>query len=313
MNADAEVDCSVIIPAWNAESFIRGAIESAISQSGVNIEVIVIDDASSDSTCAIVEAIEDPRIRLVRRPNNGGAAAARNTGFRSAVGRWISVLDADDHMLPDRLRTLIALGDRETADIVADNLWVQDGANRHLHIEEPLDGAVELMKLEELYREARLFSGGREYGYLKPIFSSRFLKDHGLSYSESLPIGEDFQLLADALARQANFLRVRAAGYVYSRRVGSLSHRLVNGQLEAIARADQAFLDQNRSTLPTNAVAAIQARCDSVLTGEAFIRMLTALKSKALGTFISLAIQRPAALLLFRMPLNAAFTRLISR
>ena len=304
------IDCSVIIPAWNAEDFIGVAIESALAQQGIELEVLVIDDASTDRTAEVVAAMSDPRVTVIRRAENGGAAAARNVGFARAQGSWIAVLDADDHLLPGRLAALVALARTRDADIVADNLWVIDDGRQHLHIPEALDGSTEAVSLTVLYREAVMFAGGREYGYLKPLFSRAFLHAHHLSYDEGLPIGEDFQLLADALACGARFLRARSAGYIYSRLPGSLSHRLVDGQLEAIADADHAFLARRQDQLTLAEAQAVQARRRSAVTAAAFIRMITAIKTRSFGKLISLAARRPSALLLFRMPIGARWARL---
>ena len=94
---------SVVIPSYNSSSYIMAAIESALNQTYDNLEVIVADDASTDETCAMVRKMEDPRIRLIERTENGGAAAARNSAIRAASGRYIAFLDSDDYWLPDKL------------------------------------------------------------------------------------------------------------------------------------------------------------------------------------------------------------------
>ena len=78
------------------------AIESALNQTYDNLEVIVADDASTDDTCAVVHKIEDPRVKLIERTENGGAAA-RNSAIRAANGRYIAFLDSDDYWLPNKL------------------------------------------------------------------------------------------------------------------------------------------------------------------------------------------------------------------
>lgn len=103
---------SVVIPAYNAERFVADAIASAISQSHDTIEVIVVDDGSTDNTAGIVEKIAagDARVRLVRTGARGGAAKARNHGVRLAKGELVAPLDSDDLWAPDKLeRQLEAL------------------------------------------------------------------------------------------------------------------------------------------------------------------------------------------------------------
>lgn len=88
---------SVVMPAYNAGRFIARAIDSVITQSYGNLEIIVVDDGSTDTTSAIVEQYcrEDSRIRLVRQQNQG-VASARNRGIECARGRYIAPIDSDD-------------------------------------------------------------------------------------------------------------------------------------------------------------------------------------------------------------------------
>ncbi len=99
---------SVVIPAWNRAGSIGRAISGVLAQSHPNLEVIVVDDASADATAATVEAIADPRVRLVRHERNRGAAAARNTGVREARGRLVAFQDSDDDWLVEKLARQVA-------------------------------------------------------------------------------------------------------------------------------------------------------------------------------------------------------------
>ncbi len=98
---------SIVIPAYNVEVFIEAAVRSALRQSSVDAEVIVVDDGSTDATRSRVEAIRDPRVRLIVQ-SNWGLAGARNTGIRHASGRYIGFLDGDDVWLPSLSARLIA-------------------------------------------------------------------------------------------------------------------------------------------------------------------------------------------------------------
>ena len=100
---------SVIIPAFDAAANIRQALNSVFAQTYQEIEVIVVDDGSSDSTSTIVEefATGDPRFQLVRQ-GNAGVGAARNTAIRQAHGKYIAPLDADDFWFPEKLEKQVA-------------------------------------------------------------------------------------------------------------------------------------------------------------------------------------------------------------
>lgn len=92
---------SVIIPAYNAEAFLRATIESVLSQTSPAHEIIVVDDGSTDATTAVALSFQG-RVTLVCQQNQG-PSAARNAGIRVATGDWIAFLDADDIMLPNKL------------------------------------------------------------------------------------------------------------------------------------------------------------------------------------------------------------------
>jgi len=93
---------SVIIPMRNAEPYIGGALDSVLSQKDIELEVVIIDDGSTDRSVQIVEQINDPRVRIVRGPRKG-IAAAFNAGLAAARGDLIARCDADDVYPPDRL------------------------------------------------------------------------------------------------------------------------------------------------------------------------------------------------------------------
>ena len=89
---------SVVIPAYNCETFVEASVRSAMAQSVRDIEILVVDDGSTDGTAAVVEALcrEDERVNLIRPGENRGVAEARNLGVRSARADWVAFLDSDD-------------------------------------------------------------------------------------------------------------------------------------------------------------------------------------------------------------------------
>ncbi len=93
---------SVVIPCYNRQKYIGAAIESALAQTWETLEVIVVDDGSTDDSLSIVKSFGD-RIKLIVQPN-GGVAQARNTGIDAASGDWIALLDSDDIWLPNKLQ-----------------------------------------------------------------------------------------------------------------------------------------------------------------------------------------------------------------
>jgi glycosyltransferase involved in cell wall biosynthesis len=93
---------SVVIPAYNAERYLAQALESVVRQTHTEIEIVVVDDGSTDRSADVARSYPDSRVRVVEQPN-GGPAAARNHGVRLARGELLAFLDADDLWEPRKL------------------------------------------------------------------------------------------------------------------------------------------------------------------------------------------------------------------
>ncbi|MEW5685525.1 MAG: glycosyltransferase family 2 protein [Pseudomonadota bacterium] len=94
---------SVVIPAFNRERTLPRAVRSVLQQGYANLELIVVDDCSTDRTAEVMAQFDDPRLRYVRLERNQGAAGARNEGIRQARGEYVAFQDSDDEWLADKL------------------------------------------------------------------------------------------------------------------------------------------------------------------------------------------------------------------
>lgn len=234
------VRVSVIMPARNAAPFIDEALRSVREQSMADLEILVIDDGSSDSTPVIVEghAREDDRVRLLRGAGRG-PAAARNIGLSAAKGAWAAMVDADDLILPDRLQRLLEGAETTGAQIAADNLMAfhDDGRVDHVWLAGPPWAQTRRLDLATFLACGEATGRDEGLGYLKPIFQLDWLRGKDLLYDQSLTIGEDFDFVSRALAAGAVYVFQPFAGYRYRRRSGSVSHRVSAAQLEAMIAA----------------------------------------------------------------------------
>lgn len=116
---------TVILPAYNQEKYIASALASVFDQSYKNLEILVVDDASTDSTAKIVE--KDKRVRLIQLGQNEGPAAARNRGVEMARGEYVCMLDSDDTMDRDRISKLLAIFERNPQlDVVFHAIFIMD-------------------------------------------------------------------------------------------------------------------------------------------------------------------------------------------
>ncbi|MEI8601060.1 glycosyltransferase [Shewanella sp. PP-Sp27a-2] len=94
---------SVIMPVYNVEAFVSKAIQSVLAQSYTDFELIIVNDCATDNSLAKCQNFSDSRIRIVTHTANKGLAAARNTGIRHAIGRYVAFIDSDDLWHPDKL------------------------------------------------------------------------------------------------------------------------------------------------------------------------------------------------------------------
>ena len=117
---------SIIVPAYNRETSLKRAIETALDQTIRDVEVIVVDDGSKDKTAMVAElcAAVDSRVRLIRHETNRGAQAARNTGAQAARSRWLAFCDSDDAMLPKSVELRLNVAETEKVEVVHSECYV---------------------------------------------------------------------------------------------------------------------------------------------------------------------------------------------
>lgn len=111
METDATPLVSIVIPAFNADRFVGRAIKSGLAQTYANLEIIIVDDGSSDGTARVVRSFTDQRIRYLFQPNQG-QGAARNRAIRMSAGKYVTFLDADDFYLPRKVERQVAFLER---------------------------------------------------------------------------------------------------------------------------------------------------------------------------------------------------------
>ena len=127
---------SVVMPAYNASRFIKESINSVVSQTYENWELIVIDDGSLDSTGAIVREVasKEPRIKY-HYQKNGRQARARNAGISRALGQFIAFLDSDDMWLPNKLSVMIGEFSKGSQDLLFSDSYISEQNIENLKIE----------------------------------------------------------------------------------------------------------------------------------------------------------------------------------
>lgn len=263
---------SVIVPVYRNGHTIVRAVDSVLAQAGVDVEVVLVDDASPDDSVAVIEAHygAEPRVRLFRQERNRGQSAARNRAVDEARGEWIAVLDGDDRFRPGRLARLLRAAGESGADIVADAYYMCDAKSLAPYA---LRGAP-LRTGPLLAADIVRFN----IGACKPLFRAAFLRGSGIRYLEAERHIEDMLFLMELLLAGGRFHFEREPGYdkvsepdsVTANREGMLPHAeaLYRGFLDwpairadaGLLQAVRDYLSWVRDALATNRLRGVLAR-----------------------------------------------------
>lgn len=209
---------SVVIPYFNARDHIAETINSVIDQTFKDLEIIIVDDGSTDNTFDIIQSFGS-RIKSFRWENRG-ASAARNKGTELSSGEYIQYLDSDDLLLPSAIEKRIEVFNKTNADVVYSS-WqelIEDKSGAYQK------GKVKDHSLEDIHSniEIALFTKfwAPPAAYL---FRSRLVKKIG-GFREGLKFGEDARFVFDLAAYGAKFAKIQQVGAYYRmRQSGNLS------------------------------------------------------------------------------------------
>ncbi|MGB3472812.1 MAG: glycosyltransferase family 2 protein [Erythrobacter sp.] len=307
-------EVSFAMACFNAMPYLDEAIESALAQSGVTLEVLIVDDGSSDGSDirAMEWAAYDPRVRFFRTANNGGPGAARNVALEQMQGEWFAVLDSDDRILPHRSRVLIDEAEHSGADAIADDLLVfgldLPPTRFLLHDDERKPF---WMSLENYFADSAVYGGRPNPGFLKPMFRKTKLTRLGLAYNPLLRIAEDDELMVRVLLGGSRYRIVPAAMYEYRKHSASISHRLSGEHAQLMVNSEHRLKSQVIAT--GHASPAYWKRWRALLSAAAFSRSIDYLKSGELFNALRVLLGRPRAILLYAMPIKARLRRLRDR
>ena len=164
---------SIIMPTYNREKIIKNAIESVLSQTEKDLELIVVDDGSTDNTSKVIESFKDSRIKYFKRTNHG-IGASRNFGLDKATGDYISFLDSDDSLKKDFVEKMIKEAKKRKLDIAVCNYEgiYQDGKTKIVSVEPFSDTTLE--NNPDLLNILYLAPWGKIYS--KKIFSNNHIR-----------------------------------------------------------------------------------------------------------------------------------------
>jgi glycosyltransferase involved in cell wall biosynthesis len=212
---------SIIVPVRNGERFIRRTLESALTQTYHPIEIIVVDDGSTDRTAPFVDALAsyDKRCNLFRRPHSG-VSASRNFGVSQARGTLIAPLDADDLWHPQKIARQVAVMQSSPAAVGLVYCWTIEIDEDDIIIPRAIDtGVAEGRVLTDVIARAGIITSGAN-----PLIRRSYFDAVG-GYDSSIGFGEDWKLQL-CLAEICEFAVVPAYLVGYRRTTGSASKNI---------------------------------------------------------------------------------------
>jgi glycosyltransferase involved in cell wall biosynthesis len=179
------VKASVIIPVYNGAEFVGSAIRSVLEQTERDLDLIVVDDGSTDDTREVVRRFDDPRLRLIEQ-SNAGPSAARNRGIAEARGEWVGFLDADDSWMPEKLaKHLECAAKHPEAGLIYSSVVVVGDDDSFIEL---LHARITGDALESLLFGNKISGGGSSVTIRRDVFSRVG------SFDPSIRFGEDWEL-----------------------------------------------------------------------------------------------------------------------
>lgn len=179
---------SVIVPVYNAASFIRECIDSVLCQQYKNFELILIDDGSSDRSMDICQEYGDSRIVIIAHESNKGVSEARNTGIEVARGKWLAFVDADDTVSPDWLSGFLNYDGN--ADLITHSVLLKKRNGENDTVCHDAIGKSIEQNIFELYKNHLL-------GFVWSMFiRSGIIRQHNLKFDHRLKAGEDLEFIS---------------------------------------------------------------------------------------------------------------------
>ncbi len=228
---------SIIIPVYNTAEYLPRCIDSILDQTYPSFELILVNDGSSDNSGNICMAYarKDQRVRVIQK-ENGGVAAARNTGLDAATGSFVTFVDSDDWIEPDMYEQMMQTADRYCCDVVMCDCIKDFGYKQEIYTHDIRSGYYNYEQLKQEYYPRLLIMESIEYPptisnwlILYRIRQSNSFYPSGLiRYVEGVRYSEDLLFGAEIMLNAKSFYYMKEACYYhYCMNTASASHTLV--------------------------------------------------------------------------------------
>lgn len=245
---------SVVLPTFNRAVTLARAIDSVLQQTYIDLELIIIDDGSTDETKRVLQDCLDPRVRTFRLPSNKGASAARNVGINNARGDLIAFQDSDDYWYKDKLFASLQEMTEAVGVVYSDmDRIAKDGSILPHHSPDVTSGV--------LVDKAAMRYHVEGIGVASCLIRKRYLESVG-GFNESLAVLEDLDLLI-RLSGICRFAHIRRSLMAYYESAGQMSDAV------RVAAARRQLLALHKDNLEKWFFASELVRCHKLETQQA--------------------------------------------
>lgn len=197
---------SIIVPVYNSEKTLKESIDTVLNQTYQNLEVIIIDDGSTDKTAAIADCIQEKDNRVkVYHIENAGVSNARNIGLQCCSGQYVVFMDADDAMDKNMIEKL-ASEINPAIDLVCCGYKIVTPEGKLLFSQNPMEGDWDFSKY---YEAIGILQESKAFNVLwNKIFKKSIIDNYNIKMDISLSMGEDFLFVIDYLKHIKNLIRI---------------------------------------------------------------------------------------------------------
>jgi succinoglycan biosynthesis protein ExoO len=292
MNQLSSPKIGVVVAAHNAERTIGATISSLLHQSLSDIEVLVCNDASTDSTESVIKSFHDPRIKYLVNGTNCGPGVSRDLGIQESIAPWVAIVDADDVCHPLRLERMLSAGEASGADFIFDDILLCHDTDGSLvpwtFVHGPNAfgqsfGTARVIRVEDYVCGDRLVA--------QPLIRTSFIRRHAICHSQRR-FAEDAEFYLRIALAGARFCYVPEPLYYYRITPGSLTAQardptLMRQCLEECAQWDGWW---------PSARAALETKVASLRTNEALYTFARAIRSANFGDAARMIASEPRLL-----------------
>ena len=209
---------SIIVPIYNSVKYLSRCIESLMNQSYQNIEILLVDDGSTDDTSVVCREYSkiDSRIRYIKK-KNGGVSSARNEGIRNAKGEYITFVDSDDYLDRNIISFAVKKINETKSDIIGWNAWIvnENGIKKSKDIKYSQNdfGYIQAAIISNYTNE--FYCGDYIRAVWGKLFKKSVIDENNILFNEKLYIGEDAVFLMDYISHAQKASLINTYGYYY--------------------------------------------------------------------------------------------------